>query len=164
MKQTARSGPVCCCLGLWHITLPSLSLHLLEICSISKSFCMFHYVLSSIRIISHLSRLGDQRLEPIHHSKTDFIPLSHPMSIHMSDGVKSQDLISRLPVELSDLIFSELPPTSLDAARYTCHEWWRRIMTRSGVLSTVIGPDPGATRVVSSSTQAPVSATDQPED
>ena len=48
-----------------------------------------------------------------------------------------QDLLFRLPTEISDLILSHLSPTSLDAARLTCRLWRQNIMSNHWVLSRV---------------------------
>ena len=46
--------------------------------------------------------------------------------------------ISRLPLEIFELIFAALSPSSLDAARYTCRLWHAMIMSSSYILESVI--------------------------
>ena len=45
--------------------------------------------------------------------------------------------IEKLPVELYELIFAQLSPSSLDAARYTCRQWQAMIMTSPHILESV---------------------------
>jgi len=133
--------------------------------------------MSSFRVIHHTPRIRDPRLDPRSYppledrfhptfpsdANTFGVPGFSRKSDQWSEGTYSQDLISRLPVEFSDLIFSKLTPDGLDAARYTCHEWWCRIMPRSWVLSTVLGPDRATIATHSPSTQASVSVSGQPQ-
>ena len=53
------------------------------------------------------------------------------------------DPMFRLPSEVSDLILSYLSHAALDAARYTCKDWRRRILSNSWILSTVLDVSEG---------------------
>ena len=132
------------------------------------------FTMSSFRVIH---KIPDQRLNPcsylpledrFHPTFPSYLSTCGRLGIlrepdQSQEQASRKELISRLPVELSDLIFSNLTPTSLDAARYTCREWWCRIITRSWVVSTILGPDRAAIAVPSSSIPAPVSISDRPQ-
>ena len=49
----------------------------------------------------------------------------------------------RLPSEVSDLILSYLSHAALDAARHTCKDWRRRILSNSWILSRVLDVSDG---------------------
>ena len=53
------------------------------------------------------------------------------------------DPIFRLPSEVSDLILSYLSHAALDAARLTCKDWRRRLLSNSWILSTVLDVSEG---------------------
>ena len=53
------------------------------------------------------------------------------------------DPMFRLPSEVSDLILSYLSHAALDAARHTCKDWRRRILSNSWLLSTVLDVSEG---------------------
>lgn len=51
------------------------------------------------------------------------------------------DILLRLPIELSTIIFSFLSPVSLDAARCVSQAWRLRITSDKWILSSVLTPD-----------------------
>ena len=53
------------------------------------------------------------------------------------------DPMFRLPTEVSDLILSYLSHAALDAARHTCKDWRRRLLSNSWILSTVLDVSEG---------------------
>ena len=65
----------------------------------------------------------------------------------MGRGLKpvpgAADPIFRLPSEVSDLILSYLSHAALDAARLTCKDWQKRLLSNSWILSTVLDASEG---------------------
>lgn len=54
---------------------------------------------------------------------------------------KIPDILLRLPIELSAIIFSFLSPVSLDAARCVSRAWRLRIISDKHILSAVLTPE-----------------------
>ena len=62
----------------------------------------------------------------------------------LSDA-EDKTVLSRLPNEIVDLIFSKLTPAALATARYTCRAWWTMIMGNGPVMISVLGSKPSKT-------------------
>ena len=58
---------------------------------------------------------------------------THPFHDEATGGV-----LSKLPLEVLDLIFSKLPPAALATARCTCRVWWTTIMSNRWILASVL--------------------------
>lgn len=67
--------------------------------------------------------------------------------------------ILNLPPEVSDLILSHLSPAALDAATHTCKGWRTKILSRTWVLSSVLGVNEERSQVAGS-LSAPLSHRD----
>ena len=111
--------------------------------------------MSSFNII-HSNDQSPPKKRPFDYLYPDLIDKFHPAYSEVPELYKTygkldpdfqptrqvHDPISRLPLEISDLIFSCLSLTDLDCCRFTCSEWWYRIMTRIGILSSTLSPRP----------------------
>ena len=73
------------------------------------------------------------RASDAHHNHEEDHRDSLPLGINTS--------LFELPSEVSDLILSYLSPAALDAARHTCKDWRRRILSNTWVLYSVLDKD-----------------------
>ena len=68
-------------------------------------------------------------------------PRGHPIDTWVKENLSSNqalDCFSRLPLEVFELIFTNLTASELDAARSTCRSLYKRIMTSSHILEAVV--------------------------
>lgn len=72
----------------------------------------------------------------------DYLELrGHPIDTWVRENSSSNqvlDCFSRLPLEVFELIFTNLTASELDAARSTCRALYKRIMTSSRILEAVV--------------------------
>ena len=62
---------------------------------------------------------------------------SQPNTQPSCDG-ENKNVLSKLPPEVLDLIFSKLSPAALATARYACRAWWTKIMSNWWILASVL--------------------------
>ena len=72
----------------------------------------------------------------------DYLELrGHAIDTWVKENLSSNqalDCFSRLPLEVFELIFTNLTASELDAARFTCRALYKRIMTSSHILEAVV--------------------------